>query len=58
VETTQLYRRDMILRGFDEDIRQTVQKEMFKKGVDIRVNTDVASIEKTDDGLVATLNDG
>lgn len=58
VETTQLYRRDMILRGFDEDIRQTVQKEMLKKGVDIRVNTDVASIEKTDDGLVATLNDG
>jgi glutathione reductase (NADPH) len=58
VQTTQLYRKDQILRGFDVDVRNSVATEMRKKGVDIQVNTDIASIEKTADGLVATLRDG
>ncbi len=58
VKTTQLYRRDQILRGFDQDIRDTLATEMRKKGVDIRVNSDIARIEKTASGLAATLKDG
>jgi len=58
VQTTQLYRKDQILRGFDRDVRDSVAIEMRKKGVDLQVNTDITSIEKTADGLVATLRDG
>lgn len=44
-EVTQLYRRDLILRGFDNDVREHVSAEMINKGVDIRYNADVASVE-------------
>ena len=57
-EVTQLYRRDLILRGFDNEVRKHVSDEMIKKGVDIRYGTDVARIEKTASGLSVTLNDG
>lgn len=46
VEVTQLYRRDLFLRGFDSDIRQFVAKQMAASGIDLRFNTDVASIEE------------
>jgi len=55
---TQLYRGDMILRGFDSDVQTHLADEMRKKGVDLRFNENVASIEKTGDVLVATLEDG
>ncbi|MEL6794236.1 MAG: glutathione-disulfide reductase, partial [Pseudomonadota bacterium] len=44
-EVTQLYRRDVILRGFDDDLRTHVSDEMIAKGIDIRYGRDVASIE-------------
>jgi glutathione reductase (NADPH) len=42
---TQVYRRDMILRGFDDDIRAHVQAAMRGRGIDLLVNEDVAHIE-------------
>lgn len=44
-EVTQLYRKDLILRGFDMNVREHVSTEMINKGVAIRYGTDVASIE-------------
>ncbi|MEM7545253.1 MAG: glutathione-disulfide reductase [Pseudomonadota bacterium] len=41
---TQLYRRDLILRGFDEDVRRHVSDEMIEKGIALRYETDVTSI--------------
>ena len=35
-EVTQLYRRDLFLRGIDIDVRRTLADEMQKKGIDIR----------------------
>ncbi len=58
VKTTQLYRGEQILRGFDDDVRDMLHEEMVKKGVDIRVGSDIASIEKTDSGFDLTLKDG
>lgn len=58
VDTVQLYRRDLILRGFDRDIRTFLSAEMIKKGVDLRLNTNIAAIERTDDGVMATFEDG
>ncbi|HUF42209.1 MAG TPA: glutathione-disulfide reductase [Verrucomicrobiae bacterium] len=56
--TTQLYRRDLFLRGFDEDIRKTLAEEMRKRGIDLRFKTDIAKIEKIGTVLKATVNNG
>jgi len=55
---TQLYRGDLFLRGFDQDIRRHLADEMIKQGVDLRFNANITSLEKTAHGLVATLEDG
>ncbi len=57
-QVTQLYRGDQVLRGFDDDVRHFLAAEMRKKGVDLRTSSDVASIEKTADGLHVALRDG
>jgi len=43
---TEIIRADNILRGFDEDVRGTLAREMAKKGVDIRPYSVVEAIEK------------
>src|SRR5581483_8148024 len=55
VRTTQLYRGDLFLRGFDDDIRLTLAEEMRKRGVDLRFSTGITRIDKTDGGLRAPL---
>ena len=55
---TQLYRGEMFLRGFDADLRTHLAGEMKKQGVDLRFNANIASLEKTDRGLTATLENG
>ena len=57
-EVTQLYRRDLFLRGFDGDVRRFLADEMRKKGVDLIFNTIASRIEKTDAGLLVTLSNG
>lgn len=57
-ETRLLYRSDLFLRGFDEDVRTTVRDEMIKKGVHFRFNANVERIDKRNGELVATLHDG
>lgn len=47
---TQLYRGELFLRGFDNEVRDVAATEIAKKGVDLRFETDVASIEKLSDG--------
>jgi glutathione reductase (NADPH) len=56
--TTQLYRGELFLRGFDDDIRQTLAEEMRKRGIDLRFNRDIRRIDKIGARLKATLNDG
>ncbi len=56
--TVQLYRGPLFLRGFDDDVRSTLAEEMTKKGVDVRFNANVVSIEKANGALRATLDDG
>jgi len=58
-DTKLLYRRDKILRGFDEDIREFASNEIQAKGVELCLNSNIERIEKLDDGsLRATLIDG
>ncbi|MBO6784546.1 MAG: glutathione-disulfide reductase [Alphaproteobacteria bacterium] len=58
VETTLVYRGDLIMRGFDNDIRHHLQGEMEKKGIDFKFNVTFDKVEKTDDGLKAYCSDG
>jgi glutathione reductase (NADPH) len=55
---TLLYRGVQVLRGFDDDVRAFVAAEMVKKGVELRVNTQVASLQRGGGGLQARLGDG
>ncbi len=58
-EVTQLYRGDLFLRGFDNEVRDFVAAEIRKQGVNLRFNTDVDYINKQDDGsLLVTLKNG
>jgi len=52
------YRKDKLLRGFDEDLRDALGREMRDVGIRVRYNTEVVSIAKQDDGLLVTYNDG
>ncbi|MEM7542662.1 MAG: glutathione-disulfide reductase [Pseudomonadota bacterium] len=57
VETTQLYRGDMFLRGFDDDARHHVAEQMRIKGIDIKLNTNVVSISENNGTKVLELTD-
>ncbi len=58
-QTTQLYRGDLFLRGFDRSVREHLRDEMQRKGVDLQFNADIARIDRQSDGsLAATLKDG
>ena len=58
-KVTQLYRGKRILRGFDGEVAGFVQDEMIKKGVVIRLESDVAAIgDPTDAGLTVDLTTG
>lgn len=50
-EVTQLHRGDLILDGFDQEVRHFSMAEMVKKGIDLRLQTYVDSVEKQYDGL-------
>ena len=46
VKTKMSYRGDLFLRDFDIDIRVTVKDELLKKGVDLKFESEVESIQK------------
>ena len=45
VETSLIYRREPLLRGFDDDLRDIATHEIANKGVNIVVNTEVKEID-------------
>ncbi|MBA2749457.1 MAG: glutathione-disulfide reductase [Tatlockia sp.] len=55
-EVTQIIRKDLILRGFDKDIRHEIQNGMTHHGIKFLTNTVVKQIEKVDAGLKLTLS--
>ena len=56
--TTQVYRGPLFMRGFDDDVRDHLAREMAKKGVRLVFDTTISAVEKTSGGLVATFGDG
>jgi glutathione reductase (NADPH) len=55
-EVTLIYRRDNILRGFDDDLRAHLRGEMEKRGIRIITKKIVEGIEKVDHGLCVELS--
>jgi len=54
-EVTQIIRKDLILKGFDEDIRTGIQEGLTQHGIKIITNNVVTSIEKVPEGLKINL---
>lgn len=48
VDTVLSYRRDLFLRGFDSDVRKHLRDELLKKGMSLKFNHDVSSIDKSE----------
>lgn len=57
-QVTQIYRGALFLRGFDGDIRQFVAEQMQNQGVELKFNTDVASVSIQDGRKQLTYQDG
>ena len=58
VAVTVLYRGEQVLRDFDMDLRDGVAEAMRNRGIDLRMGTDVASIEKEGRGYRVQLKRG
>lgn len=56
--TTLSYRGDLFLRGFDMTVRSHLKEELLRKGMTLRFDTNVSSIEKTADGCFLVTFDG
>jgi glutathione reductase (NADPH) len=54
-EVTMIFRKEMILNGFDDDLRTTIQEGMEHHGITILSGHQPTAIEKTDTGLTITL---
>jgi glutathione reductase (NADPH) len=58
-EVVQVYRGDQILRGFDDDVRETLAAEMKKKGIEILLYSNITELTRHPDGhIIAKLDDG
>ena len=57
-ETTQFYRGDQILRGFDGEARGHIADLIRGRGVNLQLSTDVARISKTSEGLLVETTGG
>jgi glutathione reductase (NADPH) len=57
-ETTLVYRRDKILRGFDEDLRDALTEEYAKRGIRIVTGEVFSRLETTAGGITAHLSGG
>ena len=58
-EVTQIYRGDVLLRGFDDDVRAAVTAGLLEHGIDVRLECGVKQITKNSDKSFAVeLNSG
>jgi len=58
VKTHLVYRGDLFLRGFDQDVREALATEMGKRGIQLHFNEDIERIDPTADGFRARLKSG
>ena len=57
-ETHLIYRGDLLLKGFDQEVREFTCDEMAKKGVNLHFSANIARIERTEGALQVELTTG
>ncbi len=57
-EVTQLIRSDLILRGFDQELREEVQAGMINHGINIRHSIELLAIERVAEGVLVKIKTG
>ena len=57
-DTTVLVRKDGVLRSFDDMLREELQHTMQRDGITLETGVIPHELERTDDGLVLTADDG
>jgi len=57
VEVTQLYRGELFMRGFDDDVRRHLAEQMRTKGIDLRFERNITRLDRIDGGIRASLDD-
>ena len=57
-QVTLIHRGDMILRGFDRDLRLHLTTAAKARGIDLRTGTELVSISQTATGQLVQLSDG
>ena len=55
---TQFYRGEQILRGFDEEARNMIADQMIESGVDLKLGTNILSMEPVDGGYLVKDTNG
>jgi glutathione reductase (NADPH) len=58
VKVTVLHRGNQILRDFDGDLRDMLAEALRKRGIDIRIDTEIAGIEQEGEGYRVKLKRG
>jgi glutathione reductase (NADPH) len=56
-EVTLVYRGEKILRGFDDDVREHLTRELMLRGIKVLTRKIVAAVEKVDHGFDVALSD-
>ncbi|MET0531580.1 MAG: glutathione-disulfide reductase [Microvirga sp.] len=57
-KVTLVHRGDMLLRGFDDDIRVALGEAYVQRGIDLALSRTLVRLDKTTAGIAATLSDG
>ena len=58
VDTTLVYRGNQILRGFDQDIADHLSAEIQKKGIKLKLHSDISEISNNGTNKVLSYKDG
>ncbi|MDR5902109.1 glutathione-disulfide reductase [Halomonas icarae] len=56
-ETHLIYRGELFLRGFDQEVREFTRDQMAERGVQLHFETNIERIDKSEEGLRVTLTD-
>ena len=58
VDTTVIFREDLVMKGFDTDVREFLTGEMIKKGMNLRPESNIKKVVKKGDCFDVELDDG
>ncbi len=58
VQVSLAYRRDLVLRGFDKDIRKDLEKDLRSRGLDMHYQATITELEETSNGVKASFSNG